>query len=98
MPINKKSFKTLEPIFFETPDKDTEMVKDTFSTSQGLTLNKYKFFENLNDLKVKNFSVNVLTDEANFNDFYKYDLDKIYKLLDYNMSIMFTAFSVFLAH
>lgn len=91
MPINKKSFKTLEPIFFETPDKDTEMVKDTFSTSQGLTLNKYKFFENLNDLKVKNFSVNVLTDETDFNDFYKYDLDKNYKLLDYNTSIMFNA-------
>ena len=32
MPINKKSFKTLEPIYFETPDKDTEMVKNTFSS------------------------------------------------------------------
>ena len=91
MPINKKSFKTLEPIFFETPDKDTEIVKETFSTSQGLTLNKYKLFENLNDLKVKNFSVNVLTDEVDYNDFYKYDLDKNFQLLDYNTSIAFNA-------
>ena len=91
MPINKKSFKTLEPIFFETPDKDTEMVKETFSTSQGLTLNKYKLFENLNDLKVKNFSVNVLTDEVDYNDFYKYDLGKNFQFLDYNTSIAFNA-------
>ena len=91
MPINKKSFKTLEPIYFETPDKDTEMVKNTFSTSQGLTLNKYKIFENLNDLKVKNYSVNVLTDEVDFNDFFEYDLDKKFKFLDYNTSIMFNA-------
>jgi len=91
MPINKKSFKTLEPIFFETPDKDTEMVKETFSTSQGLTLNKYKLFENLNDFKVKNFSVNVLTDEVDYNDFYKYDLGKNFQFLDYNTSIAFNA-------
>jgi hypothetical protein len=91
MPINKKSFKTLEPIYFETPDKDTEMVKNTFSTSQGLTLNKYKIFENLNDLKVKNYSVNILTDEIDFNDFFKYDLDKNFKFLDFNTSITFNA-------
>jgi hypothetical protein len=89
MPVNKKSFKTLEPIFFETIDKDTELVKNTFSTSQGLTLNKYKFFENLNDFKVKNYSVNVLTDEIDFNDFFKYDLNKNFNFLDYNTTLAF---------
>jgi len=91
MPVNKKSFKTLEPIYFETPDKDTEMVKNTFSTSQGLTLNKYKLLENLNDLKVKNYSVNILTDEIDFNEFYTYDLGKKFEFLDFNTSIMFNA-------
>lgn len=93
MPVNKKSFKNLEPIFFETVDKDTELVKNTFSTSQGMVLNKYKFFENLNDFKVKNFSVNVLTDEIDFNDFFIYDLNKRFKFLDYNTTLPFNAFN-----
>ena len=69
MPVIKKPFSFIEPIFFTLQNEDNNLINNEIVTSQGLDLVDYEVLSDANDQKIKNSTVNILTKQKRYQDF-----------------------------
>jgi len=84
MPATKKTFDLVEPIFYDLANEDNKLVYNEFNTAQGMDLVSYSIFKNINDKKIKNNTVNILTEEKNLNEVINFDSDNNLTKIDLN--------------
>mgnify|MGYP003109177010 CR=1 FL=1 len=69
MSIQHKSYSELYEISLSAKETALQLNNKKFETQQGLKLNEYEIFKNIYDVKNKNYSVNLLTDNKKINSF-----------------------------
>lgn len=69
MPVIKKPFSLIEPIFFTLQNEDNNLIGNEIVTPQGLDLVDYEILSNAKDQRIKNNTVNILTDQKRYQDF-----------------------------
>jgi hypothetical protein len=89
MPATKKTFDLVEPIFYDLANEDNKLIYNEFNTAQGMDLVSYSIFKNINDKKIKNNTVNILTEEKVLNDVIGFDSDDNLTKIDLNSYIFF---------
>lgn len=89
MPATKKTFDLVEPIFYDLVNEDNSLVFNEFNTAQGMDLVGYEIFKNLHDKKIKNNTVNVLTDKKGIKEVISFNSDSNLLNLDLNSFIFF---------
>jgi hypothetical protein len=88
MAIVKKVFKDLFDLNLSAYDVGLELKQEKYQTLQGLSVDEYNFLEDFNDIKSKNYSVNVLTNLLKEDSFLK-PLDKEIFTPNNNTNIVF---------
>lgn len=63
MSINHKFLNELENLNLSAKETGFSLINDKFQSVQGFNFVDYKIFDNINDVKSKNYSVNILTDQ-----------------------------------
>lgn len=71
MAVKHKVFSDLSDLNLSAYDTGLELKKTKFQTIQGLSLDDYSIFNNYNDVKGKNYSINILTDTLKEDSFLK---------------------------
>ena len=71
MPVILKGFNELNDLGLSAVETGLELKKNKFQTAQGLTFDEYGIFKNANQVKNKNYSINVLSDTVREIDFLK---------------------------
>ena len=69
MSIQHKKFTELHDISLSAKETALKLKNDMFQTQQGLNLNEYELFKNINDVKNKNYSINLLSDSKQIESF-----------------------------
>ena len=69
MSIQHKSYSELYEISLSAKETALQLNNTKFETQQGLKLNEYEIFKNIYDVKNKNYSVNLLTDNKKIENF-----------------------------
>lgn len=90
MPVIKKSFSFIEPIFFELQNEDNNLVNNELVTSQGLDLVDYDILNNASDQKIKNDTVNILTAQKRYQDFITFGSNLKIGKTDLNTRLQFS--------
>ena len=70
MAIENITFDKLSKLNLNSNDSSFELKKEMLQTAQGLTINEYDVYGNINDFKTKNYTSNFLTDFEDFNNFF----------------------------
>lgn len=71
MGIEQKTFSDFKDLSLSAYETGLELKKNNFQTAQGLSLDEYNIFTDINDSKHKNYSVNILTDLQKEDDILK---------------------------
>jgi len=71
MAIEHKVFSNLSDLNLSAYDTSLELKKAKYQTIQGLSIDDYNVFNNYNDVKGKNYSINILTDALKEDSFLK---------------------------
>ena len=69
MSIQHKSYSELYEISLSAKETALQLNNTKFETQQGLKLNEYEIFKNIYDVKNKNYSVNLITDNKKIENF-----------------------------
>ena len=72
MPVIKKPFSFIEPIFFTLQNEDNNLINNEIVTSQGLDLVDYEVLSDASDQKIKNSTVNILTKPKKISRFFNF--------------------------
>lgn len=89
MPVIKKPFSFIEPIFFSLQNEDNNLINNEVVTSQGLDLVDYELLNNTNDQKIKNDTVNILTNQKRYQDFITFGSNLRIDKTDLNTRLQF---------
>ena len=90
MPVIKKTFSFIEPIFFTLQNEDNNLINNEVVTSQGLDLVDYELLNNANDQRIKNDTVNILTDQKRYQDFITFGSNANIDKTDLNTRLQFS--------
>ena len=90
MPVIKKPFSFIEPIFFTLQNEDNNLINNEIVTSQGLDLVDYEVLSDANDQKIKNSTVNILTKQKRYQDFITFGSNLKIERTDLNTRLQFT--------
>jgi len=89
MPVIKKPFSFIEPIFFTLQNEDNNLINNEIVTSQGLDLVDYEVLSDANDQKIKNDTVNILTKQKRYQDFITFGSNLKIERTDLNTRLQF---------
>ena len=89
MSVIKKPFSFIEPIFFSLQNEDNNLINNEVVTSQGLDLVDYELLNNTNDQKIKNDTVNILTNQKRYQDFITFGSNLRIDKTDLNTRLQF---------
>jgi len=87
MGIENVTFDKLSKLNLNSEDSNFELKKEMLQTSQGLTVNEYEVFSNVNDFKSKNYTANFLTDLEDFNNFFAQEDSKKNNIPDFTTTL-----------
>jgi len=90
MPVIKKPFSFIEPIFFTLQNEDNNLINNEVVTSQGLDLVDYELLNNASDQRIKNDTVNILTDQKRYQDFITFGSNAAIDKTDLNTRLQFS--------
>ena len=93
MPVIKKTFSFIEPIFFTLQNEDNNLINNEVVTSQGLDLVDYELLNNANDQRIKNDTVNILTNQKRYQDFITFGSNLTIDKTDLNTRLQFSGLS-----
>ena len=93
MPVIKKPFSFIEPIFFTLQNEDNNLINNEVVTSQGLDLVDYDILNNANDQRIKNDTVNILTNQKRYQDFITFGSNANIDKTDLNTRLQFSGLS-----
>ena len=89
MPVIKKPFSFVEPIFFTLQNEDNNLINNEIVTSQGLDLVDYEVLSDASDQKIKNDTVNILTKQKRYQDFLTFGSNLKIERTDLNTRLQF---------
>ena len=89
MPVIKKPFSFIEPIFFTLQNEDNNLINNEIVTSQGLDLVDYEVLSDASDQKIKNSTVNILTNQKRYQDFLIFGSNLKIERTDLNTRLQF---------
>lgn len=90
MPVIKKPFSFIEPIFFILQNEDNNLINNELVTSQGLDLVDYEVLSDATDQKIKNNTVNMLTGQKKYQDFITFGSNLKVERVDLNTRLQFS--------
>jgi len=89
MPVIKKPFSFIEPIFFTLQNEDNNLINNEIVTSQGLYLVDYEVIIDAYTHKIKNSTVNILTNQKRYQDFLIFGSNLKIERTDLNTRLQF---------
>ena len=89
MPVDKKTFSKIQNLELSLDDSNNTLKHDSFNTIQGLPLISYNVYKKFNDIKVKNYTNNILTERKEINEIMSFKSDNEYKNKDLSSKIAF---------
>lgn len=90
MPVDKKTFSKIQNLELSLDDSNNTLKHDSFNTIQGLPLISYNVYKKFNDIKVKNYTNNILTERKEINEIMSFKSDNEYKNKDLSSKIAFS--------
>lgn len=68
MPVQQKTFSKIQNLELSLDDSNNTLKGESFKTSQGIPLISYEMFKKFNDVKIKNYTSNLLSERKEINE------------------------------
>ena len=93
MPVQQKTFSKIQNLELSLDDSNNTLKGQSFNTSQGIPLISYEVFKKFNDLKVKNYTSNILSDRKEINEILNFKSNNRLKNKDRSSKLAFSGTS-----
>ena len=90
MPVQQKTFSKIQNLELSLDDSNTTLKGQSFKTTQGIPLISYEMFKKFNDVKIKNYTSNLLSERKEINELVNFKSNDRLKNKDRSSKLAFS--------